>query len=165
MEVFFLSWFSVQRIDEPCPNSAVVEVDGILVPFLKNKVVFFYKTTLRLRPDSHAERVAAYRHESKHCQGVAQCDYILKIQYLILETALVLVCDHINTTACRFPVRSSLLTDDCSLITLFSILFPLYSAPIIHPMGEHPLHLTISSRILVPAGSQICPFHRNLHRR
>jgi len=32
--------------------------------------------------------VAACRHESKHCQGVAQCDYILKIQYLILETAL-----------------------------------------------------------------------------
>jgi hypothetical protein len=49
----------------------------------------FYKTTLRLRPDSHAERVAACRHESKHCQGVAQCDYILKIQFLILETTLV----------------------------------------------------------------------------
>ena len=38
--------------------------------------------TLRLRPESHAERVAACPHESK-------CDCIPKIQYLILETALV----------------------------------------------------------------------------
>jgi hypothetical protein len=63
-----------------------VKIKYVLVPFLKI-MLCFYKTTLRLRPDSHAERVAACRHESKHCQGVAQCDYILKIQYLILETA------------------------------------------------------------------------------
>ena len=43
--------------------------------------------TLRLRPESHAER-SAEGGESKHSQGVAQRDCIPKIQYLILETAL-----------------------------------------------------------------------------
>ena len=69
----------------------------ILVSFPKNILVLFSHSTLRLRPNSHAER-SAEGEESKsrctgcrtaaHCQGVAQCDSGLQIQYLILETAL-----------------------------------------------------------------------------
>ena len=69
----------------------------LLVAFPKNILVLFSHWTLRLRPDSHAER-SAEGGESKsrctgcrkaaHCQGVAQCDAGLQIQYLFLETAL-----------------------------------------------------------------------------
>ena len=67
------------------------------MPFPKNILVLFSHWTLRLRPDSHAER-SAEGGESKsrctgcckaaHCQGVAQCDSGLQIQYLLLETVL-----------------------------------------------------------------------------